>query len=102
MTTTTTMKATIEWIPADNGGRSNGPPHGPDYAAPAKFVAHEDTWLTEAWDLLVRRHDLGGASDKWLAEVRFRMPQAPHHWLTPEAEFELYEGRRCVARGRLM
>lgn len=101
MTITTKTKAKIEWISAENGGRTNGPPCGPDYAAPAKFLAHADTWLTEAWDLLVHRVNEVGMPDMWEAEVRFRMPQAPHQWLTCGAEFELYEGRRCVARGRL-
>lgn len=101
MSTTTITKATIWWISANDGGRTNGPPCGPDYAAPAKFLEHEEAWVTEAWDLLVHRVNGQDISDSWEAEVRFRMPQAPHHWLTSNSEFELYEGRRCVARGRV-
>jgi hypothetical protein len=97
----TSKRAIIEWLLADEGGRTNGPPFGPDYAAPAKFLAHADTWLSEAWDLLVHKVDGIGDSDKWIADVRFRVGNAPHEWLVDGAEFELYEGKRCVARGRI-
>jgi hypothetical protein len=78
MTTTTTRKAIIEWISAENGGRTNASSYGPDHAAPAKFLAYADTWFVEAWDLLVHRVNGEGISDRWEAEARFRMPQAPH------------------------
>lgn len=94
-----TKRAIVEWLLAEQGGRANGPPIGPDYAAPAKFEAHADTWLLEAWDLLVHKVECIGGSDKWIADVRFRVNEAPHQWLVEGAEFELYEGKRCVARG---
>jgi hypothetical protein len=98
---TTTKRAIIEWMSAEQGGRDNGPPFGPDYAAPAKFLAHAEKWHLEAWDLLVHKVECVGGQDKWLADVRFRVDEAPHEWLTPHADFELYEGKRCVARGRI-
>jgi hypothetical protein len=97
----TTKQAIIEWVPTEQGGRRSGAPFGPDYAAPAKFLAHADTWQLGAWDLLVHKVDCLGEPDRWLADIRFRVDEAPHHWLIPQAAFELYEGKRCVARGRV-
>jgi len=96
-----TMRATIDWIPPEEGGRRSGPPSGPDYAAPAKFTEHADAWLIEAWDLLVHQVECLGGPNKWLADVQFRVDEAPHAWLMPHAVFELYEGRRCVAKGTI-
>jgi hypothetical protein len=92
-------RAIIEWISPEDGGRRSGAPIGPEYAAPAKFLAHADTWHLEAWDLLVYRVEFGGGSNKWLADVQFRVDVAPHNWLIPQASFELYEGNRRVATG---
>jgi hypothetical protein len=92
----------IEWMSAEQGGRSSGPPIGPDYAAPAKFLAHADAWILEAWDLLVHQVECVGGSDKWLADVQFRVNEAPHEWIVPNAEFELYEGKRRVATGVIL
>jgi hypothetical protein len=92
-------RAVIEWISPEEGGRRSGPPVGPDYAAPAKFLAYSDTWSLEAWDLVVHKVECLGGPNKWLADVLFRVNEAPHVWLIPKAVFELYEGKRCVATG---
>lgn len=94
-------QAVIDWISPADGGRRSGPPDGSDYAAPAKFIAHADTWSFEAWDLLVHKVKCVGGQNKWIAEVHFRVDEAPHAWLIPHAVFELYEGRRCVAIGTI-
>ena len=97
----TTKRAIIDWLSAEQGGRRSGPPFGPDYAAPAKFLAHADMWLVQDFDLLVHKVECIGGPSKWLADVRFRIDEAPNEWMTPQADFELYEGKRCVARGRI-
>jgi hypothetical protein len=94
-------RAIIDWISSEEGGRRSGPPFGPDYAAPAKFMEHADAWLLGSWDLLVHQVELLGGPNKWLADVQFRRDEAPHDWLIPDAVFELYEGKRCVARGTI-
>jgi hypothetical protein len=94
-------KALIQWLPKEQGGRSTGPPIGPQYSAPAKFLAHVEMWLVEDWDLVLERVDYFGGPEKWLANVHFRVAEAPHQWLEDGASFELYEGKRCVARGQI-
>jgi len=93
--------ARIQWTPTDQGGR-NKPPVGPQYMAPAKFAAAAASWPQEAWTLVA---DLMGGPDEsgdWQAEVHFLMDNAPQHLIVDGAEFEFYEGRRCVARGRII
>lgn len=94
-------RAVIRWVTPEQGGRRSGPPPGARYSAPAKFLAHADSWHIEAFDLIV---DLIRQPDNpylWLAEVYFRIDGAPHEWLMDGADFELYEGKKCVARGRI-
>jgi hypothetical protein len=94
-------RAVIRWTTPEQNGRRSGPPPGPQYSAPAKFLAHADSWQVEAFDLIV---DLVRQPDDpycWLADVRFRIEDAPYDWLTDGADFELYEGKKCVARGRI-
>lgn len=97
-----TKRAVIEWISPEEGGRRSGAPSGPDYAAPAKFLAHADDWLLDAWDLLVHKVEFVEEPNKWLADVQFRVDGAPYQWLTPAARFELYEGKRRVATGIIL
>src|SRR5262249_49298882 len=93
----------IEWIPKELGGRT-APPSGvapPYYSAPAKFLSHAETWSKEHFDLVVDKIASGPRAFQWLANVHFRIEDAPHEWLVDGADFELYEGKRCVARGRI-
>jgi len=94
-------RATLRWIPSGQGGRRSGPPPGPQYVGPAKFLAYADMWEVEAFDLIV---DLVQRLDDpylWLADVHFRIEHAPQEWLVDGADFELYEGKKCVAQGRV-
>ncbi len=77
-------------------------PFGPSYVAPAKFLAHADAWMVEAWSLVAERIEVEEDGQVWVATVRFLMPDAPHIYLIDDAEFEYYEGHRCVASGRIL
>jgi hypothetical protein len=39
---------------------------------------------------------------RWIADVHFLVDEAPHEWLRLGREFELYEGKRRVAVGKLL
>lgn len=94
------MKTVIRWFSREEGGRRAIPP-GPRYTCPAKFISHADSWPNEVWDLVVDKIEEMGDAAHWLAEVQFRVEAAPHEWLVPGAEFELCEGHRRVAVGRI-
>lgn len=92
--------ASLEWATPKEGGRS-APPPGPCYVAPARIgpwagnLPEEATYSLVS-ELVQRIDDL-----HWEARITFLVREAPHHLLQPGATFELYEGRRCVARGRV-
>jgi hypothetical protein len=95
-------QAIIEWLPGEEGGRRSGPPPGPRYIAPAKFMSHLDMWLVEDWSLVVNKIEELSSTHKWIANIHFLAANAPKKWLEPEARFELYEGNRTVALGRVI
>jgi hypothetical protein len=97
-------KATIDWVATALGGR-RAPPLGtgePPYATVVRFPDTGEPWPPSvAWTLVVRKLAELESPLKWLADVQFLMAEAPHQLLTPGRAFELYEGARCVARGRV-
>ena len=99
-----TKRATLEWIPKELGGRSK-PPLGegePPYATVVRFPKSGEAWPPPvAWSLVVRKVDSVEEPFKWIAEVHFRVEEAPHHLLVAGTEFELFERSKCVARGRI-
>lgn len=94
-------RANIEWISPEEGGRAS-PPTGPRYSAPVQFLNAADTWPDVAWDLVVDMIACIGGPERWLADVHFRVEAAPQQRLADGVEFQLYEGRRCVARGHVI
>lgn len=93
--------ADIHWKSQIDGGRS-APPSGPKYVAPARFNVPDDQWPSEAWSLVVELIEVLESPSKWLAEVRFLVPEAPQHWIAAGSSFELYEGGKCVAHGKII
>lgn len=98
------MLALIEWRTFEDGGRRL-PPLGegePPYAAVVRFKDYVGPWPPEvAWNLVVRKMSAIGEYD-WRADVTFKVDHAPHSELIPGREFELFEGHKCVAQGRLL
>jgi hypothetical protein len=96
-------RAIIDWIPKEEGGRSQ-PPSGvgsPPYSTVIRFV--EDPWPSPvAWSLVVNKDEKLSEQGRWLADVHFLFEEAPHDALRDGREFELYEGNKCVARGRIL
>lgn len=97
----TTRIARIMWLTPEEGGR-RVLPSGSRYIAPARFegqAAGTDGTDGADWSLAVDLlSHLPGSSD-WIAEVRYVVEGAPHELLRLGARFELYEGKKCVARG---
>jgi hypothetical protein len=96
----TNKRATIRWLTVEEGGRKVLPP-GPQYIAPAKFLAHAENWGEEVWSLVVNKDEESGSPSNWIARVHFWSENGPHEWLQLGAEFELYEGKQHVAFGRI-
>lgn len=95
------VKARVCWLKEEEGGRKFPPP-GPRYSTVAKFEDEKDTWLKEAWSLVL---EFSGSPDESLCmttDVRFLSEDGPMRLLHPGSKFELYEGRRLVARGEVL
>jgi hypothetical protein len=97
------MHAVIEWISKERGGRRE-PPSGvapTPYTTLVRFV--DEPWPAhDAWSLMVKKERDWGRPDRWLAEVGFLVDEAPVDSLREGREFELYEGKTCVARGKIV
>lgn len=98
-------QALIEWIPKERGGRTK-PPTGvgsPCYSTVVRFVDGVESWpADEAWSLVVVKQREIGSEYHWLAEVHFLVPEAPHETIREGRTFELREGDKTVARGRII
>jgi hypothetical protein len=93
----------LEWIPKADGGRSK-PPLGvgiPAYSTVVRFL--DDPWPPTggSWSLVIEKRESLSTEYKWIADVHFLAYAAPHDFLREGREFELYEGNKCVARGRI-
>jgi hypothetical protein len=99
------MRAVVDWIPKDQGGRSQ-PPAGvgaPPYASVVRFTDTEEPWPPPvAWSLVVEKDETLSEPFRWIARVHFLVDKAPHESLRPGREFDLYEGSKCVAHGRIL
>ncbi len=91
-------KAEIEWVPENEGGRASPPP-GPRYITVARFEDEKEKYPEEAWSLVVDFNPPQDELGPFNAHVRFLADEAPSHLLRPGSSFELYEGRKLVARG---
>lgn len=100
-----TRLAEIRWIPAEEGGRES-PPAGvgePPYAPIVRLLDSDESEVDGTnWSLVVRKLEEGEDECEWLAEIAYLMPEAPHEALTTGRRFELHEGARCVAVGRIL
>ncbi len=99
-------KAILEWIPAEFGGRHTGPPvlvGECPYSTMVRLPATGEPWPSPvAWSLVVRKLEVLDQPFRWVVEVQYLVESAPHHLLAEGTEFELYEGKQCVARGRII
>jgi hypothetical protein len=96
-------RAIVEWIGKDQNGRTK-PPLGigtPAYATVVRFA--DEPWppINGAWSLVVVKDEQASIENRWVANVHYLMEEAPHDSLRIGRLFELYEGNKCVARGRI-
>ncbi len=92
-------QASIEWLTQEEGGRKQ-PPTGeepPVYWAVVKLLDVEPQ--SNSWSMYVRKEASSDDGHKWDAVVKFRVDEAPHHLLSDNVRFELYEGPKRVANG---
>ena len=98
------MRATVEWLTKEQGGRTQ-PPAGvgsPPYTPVIRFKDADEPWPPPvAWSLVVEKVEALSEPYRWTADVHFLVNEAPHGSLRSGQEFELYEGGRRVACGKV-
>jgi len=90
----------LQWLSDEDGGRQ-AVPSGPTYTTVAKLEALADRWPVEAWSVIIEWSKTSNEGLQTRGNMRFLVKGGPEHLLTPGTTFELYEGRRLVARGRV-
>lgn len=100
------MKAIIKWMDHKDGGRSKPPEWYcyPYYSTPVHFTDRladeESSGIT--WSLVVEYMSSSENDNEWIADIYYSVDNAPHDNLLPGREFELHEGPRCVAYGKIL
>ena len=94
-------KARVRWLKEIDGGRAI-PPLGPKYSTVARFPEDVANWSDVAWSLILEWSTPPNTDREIIVDVRFLSPDAPEALLHPGAVFELYEGKRCVARAEVL
>jgi hypothetical protein len=95
------MKAKVDWVPIEEGGRQS-PPSGPRYITVARFEDDKDKYPEEAWSLVLEFSDSANDPRSVVADVKFLAEGAPVELLHEGSKFELYEGHRLVATGKVL
>ena len=93
-----TMKAQINWISAEDGGRKNILPVGMRYCPIIVFnsMQSDDTlWSAEVYNTAID----GRTS---IADVSYLSDDAPYYLLQPGNIFSLYEGQSIIAEGKIL
>lgn len=94
------VKAKIQWIPPENGGRQN-PPAGPRYSTVARFEDIKDKWPNEAWSIVAEFLQEKDCRQN-IVNLRFLVDGGPEHLLYPGSKFDLFEGASIVAKGEVL
>lgn len=89
------MKANVQWIPYEKGGRQNPLPENTRYCP---MIVFSDEKTAESWSAEIYIIQTNKNNESTI-KVSFLSPNAPFRLLKPGAQFELYEGRKYVAQG---
>ena len=93
------VNALLQWIKREDGGRML-PPTGPCFYAVGWFPEYEKRH-EEAWSLKIEFISQPDDSLTQKVKVSFLFDEAPD-LLHPNCIFELYDGRKLVATGKIV
>ena len=98
------MNAILRWRTFEEGGRKKLPAceGTPPYATVIRFKDTNEPWPPPiAWQLIVEKKRTLSNDFEWEVGVRYLVEDAPSNELVAGREFELFEGGKMVAEGRL-
>lgn len=94
------LRVSIHWLKPEEGGREILPT-GRQYSTVSRFEETAILWPEEAWSIVVEFEQPPRHGKETDAQARFLSPDAPAHLLRPGNRFELLEGNRVIATGRI-
>lgn len=94
------IKAELHWLKPEEGGRRQLP-SGPKYVTVARFAGQEKTWTKETWSLVVEFIEAPDKAFDHRVHVSF-LANGPAEYLQTGKTFELMEGAKPVAHGRIL
>jgi hypothetical protein len=94
------VKAKIQWLKPDEGGRKTPLGHGFRYYPLVEFENFTDTDCSWSADMIW--HDQLDDALTTIADFSFLVEEAPFHLLKSGNKFNLFEGKRLVAIGYIL
>ncbi len=95
------MKAELRWVPQSERGKKQLPESG-RYITVARFCENDERWPLEAWSLIVEFSMPPSWHEPNIVDVKFLVPDAPHHLLHAGIRFTLYEGSHPTAHAKVI
>ena len=92
------VKAEINWMPVETGGRTHILPVGMRYCPMIVFEIEQEgdtLWSAELYNTSIKDRTS-------IADISYLVDDAPYHLLQPGNKFQLYEGQRVVAEGAIV
>ena len=93
------VRAKIQWIPREEGGRKNTFPIGVKYSPLIVFDAQKTDVVAWSAEIFVLDH-IGDLSS--IIKLSYLSSEAPVSYLVSGNSFKLYEGAKMVASGKVM
>jgi hypothetical protein len=88
-------KARINWL--------RQPPAANTYSTVARFEGIADRWPQEAWSVVLDIPQAEHEGGVGIVGIRLLIGEdGPQGLLVSGSKFELYEGKKCVARGEVL
>lgn len=94
----TWMEAHVSWTPFEKGGREKHLPQSTKYC-PIIIFSNEEMRGTWSAEVLINSINDNNESS---IDISFLFPDAPFELLKPGTDFELYEGKKLVAKGTII
>lgn len=94
------VKALLQWRKPEEGDREFPPP-GPKYSTVARFEDQKESWLDDAWSLVVEFIEPPDETLSHRVHVSY-LADGPESFLRPGKTFELMEGHHAVATGKVV
>lgn len=95
------IKARIQWLSIDKGGRRILP-SGPQYSTVARFEDAANEWPNAAWSIIAEFNEPPQVEMETMAIIQFLVAEAPIELLHLGSRFDLLEGERVVAQGQVI